>query len=364
MIDGPEVNNQWFTDGYGDYIRHFMTSVGAVPAWAPDQQNHLVRSTSIVNNIKYSLLGINYSTTDGASTEILRTNFTPASVVVDGLRLSQRADLTQAGWTFDPVLRVLQIRHDAGTNVQITLVQAALDITTTSLPGGTQNVGYLASLVGSGGTLPYTWSIASGALPTGLSLTSGTGVISGTPTATGTFSFTARVTAANGQSVTKPLSIIIGNIVTLWPGTAVPGLVDGGPDNPVELGVKFRSDVNGNITGIRFYKASTNTGARVANLWTSTGTLLATATFTNETASTWQQVSFSTPVAITANTIYVAYYHTNTGHYSDDPNYFWGKEMDSSPAARTGMRGVLGVNGVYAYGSTSSFPNQTWNTSN
>ena len=41
VIDGPEVNNQWFTDGYGDYIRHFMTSIGAVPTWAPDQQNHL-----------------------------------------------------------------------------------------------------------------------------------------------------------------------------------------------------------------------------------------------------------------------------------------------------------------------------------
>jgi len=126
VIDGPEVNNQWFTDGYGDYIRHFMTSVGAVPTWAPDQQNHLVRSTSIVNNITYSSLGITYSTTDGASTEIVRTNFTPASVVVEGLPLSQRADLTQAGWTFDPVLRVLQIRHEAGTNVQITLVPAAL----------------------------------------------------------------------------------------------------------------------------------------------------------------------------------------------------------------------------------------------
>jgi hypothetical protein len=119
VIDGPEVNNQWFTDGYGDYIRHFMTSLGAVPAWAPAQQNHLVRSTSIVNNIDYSLSRINYSTSDGASIEILRTNFSPASVVIDGLELSQRTDLTQAGWTFDPVLSVLQVRHDAGTNVQI-----------------------------------------------------------------------------------------------------------------------------------------------------------------------------------------------------------------------------------------------------
>lgn len=136
VIDGPEVNNQWFTDGYGDYIRHFMTSLGAVPAWAPDRQSHLVRSTSIVNNINYSLLEISYGTTDGASTEILRTHFTPARVLIDGLALSQRADLAQAGWTFDPVLNVMRIRHDVGTNVRITSVQTALDITTTSLPQG------------------------------------------------------------------------------------------------------------------------------------------------------------------------------------------------------------------------------------
>lgn len=147
VIDGPEVNNQWFTDGYGDYIRHFMTAVGAVPTWAPDHQNHLVRSTSIVNNINYSWSGVDYSTAEGASTEIFRTNFTPASVVIDGLVLSRRADLTQAGWTFDPVLSVLQIRHDAGTNVQVKSVQTTPDSTTTSLRGGTWNMVYLASLV-------------------------------------------------------------------------------------------------------------------------------------------------------------------------------------------------------------------------
>src|ERR1700687_3222828 len=74
---------------------------------------------------------------------------------------------------------------------------------------------------------------------------------------------------------------------TLWPATTVPTLVDAGPDNAVELGVKFRADSNGYITGIRFYKASANTGTHVGNLWTSTGTLLATATFTSETASGW-----------------------------------------------------------------------------
>ena len=248
----------------------------------------------------------------------------------------------------------------------LTVQATPLTITTTSLPGGTQgnqNVPYTATLAASGGMTPYTWSIASGVLPTGLSLTGGTGVISGTPTAIGTFNFTARVTAADGQSVTKPLSIIIGTLVTLWSGTAVPGLVDAGADSPVEVGVKFRSDVNGTITGIRFYKASTNTGTHVANLWTSSGTLLTTVTFTGETASGWQQVLFSNPVPITANTVYVVSYHANNGHYSADLNYFTTTGVDSPPL-HAPANGVSGGNGVYGYGSTSVFPTQTWSAAN
>ncbi len=150
---------------------------------------------------------------------------------------------------------------------------------------------------------------------------------------------------------------------SIWPGTAVPVEADTGPDNAVELGVKFRSDTNGYITGIRFYKASTNTGTHIGNLWTGTGTLLATATFTNETASGWQQVNFSTPAAITADMVYVASYHTNAGHYSDDQNYFTSKGVDNPPLHALANE-VSGVNGVYAYGSTSSFPINGWNSSN
>ncbi len=84
--------------------------------------------------------------------------------------------------------------------------------------------------------------------------------------------------------------------VSIWPSDAVPSTVDAGSDGPQELGVKFRSDVNGYVTGIRFYKAATNTGTHVANLWTSTGTLLATATFTNETESGWPVKAQRTPV--------------------------------------------------------------------
>src|SRR5262249_47182834 len=132
-------------------------------------------------------------------------------------------------------------------------------------------------------------------------------------------------------STTSITTTTVPTVATIWPSTAAP-IVAADPDtSAVELGVKFRSDVNGFITGIRFYKSATNTGTHVANLWTSTGTNLGSATFTSESASGWQQVNFASPVAITVNTVYVASYHANGGHYSDDDSYFSGKGVDSPP---------------------------------
>src|SRR5207248_729893 len=88
--------------------------------------------------------------------------------------------------------------------------------------------------------------------------------------------------------------------------SATPSKVDSDDANPIDVGVRFRVDFDGYIRGVRFYKATANTGTHIGNLWSNTGTLLATATFTNETSSGWQQVSFSKPVVVTANTTYVA----------------------------------------------------------
>jgi hypothetical protein len=130
----------------------------------------------------------------------------------------------------------------------------------------------------------------------------------------------------------------------------------------VEVGVQFQSDVNGYITGIRFYKSAKNTGTHVGNLWTG-GTQLATATFTGESASGWQQVSFSSPVAIFAGKVYVASYHMTSGHYAADTGYFSGKAVDNSPL-HAAQDSPATPNGVYAYGTTSSFPTGTWQSTN
>src|SRR5206468_10995692 len=60
-------------------------------------------------------------------------------------------------------------------------------------------------------------------------------------------------------------------------------------------------------------------------------TTLFRSSFTSETASGWQQVYFSSPVAITANTAYVASYHTTIGHYAGDASYFATAGVNNAP---------------------------------
>jgi len=145
--------------------------------------------------------------------------------------------------------------------------------------------------------------------------------------------------------------------LTLWSNTVTPGSIST-DTSPIEVGVQFTSDVPGSIVGVRFYKGSTNTGAHVANLWTNTGTLLATVTFGTETAFGWQQINFLNPVAITPGTAYVASYHTNVGGYADDTRYFMTSGVDKGPlhAPQDGASG--GHNGVFQYGS-GGFPTNT-----
>jgi hypothetical protein len=91
----------------------------------------------------------------------------------------------------------------------VPLSPAPLVVTTTSLPEATLGVTYAATLGAYGGTPPYTWSVASGSLPAGLSLSSA-GAISGAPEATGSFSFTVQVsdsTSPESQTASASLSI-------------------------------------------------------------------------------------------------------------------------------------------------------------
>jgi hypothetical protein len=116
---GPNEQSVWFSDGYGDYVRHFMAGLGSVPEWAPPGENHLLRSTSIVRSVSYLPEEINYQTFDDDSTEVLRLNFTPRRVTADGKEIPKRNDLAAPGWTFEERQRVLRIRHEGSHTVRV-----------------------------------------------------------------------------------------------------------------------------------------------------------------------------------------------------------------------------------------------------
>jgi hypothetical protein len=135
------------------------------------------------------------------------------------------------------------------------------------------------------------------------------------------------------------------------------------PDRvPIEVGLKFRSQVDGHIAGIRFYKYPSNTGVHLGSLWTSTGTKLAGVRFTNETASGWQEARFASPVPITAGVTYVASYFTTAGRYAVTENYFTHNGRTRGPLVidPSGTRGPS----RYVYSATSRFPTATYRASN
>ena len=149
---------------------------------------------------------------------------------------------------------------------------------------------------------------------------------------------------------------------SIWPANPTPATITDTDAKSVELGVKFRSDVAGSITGIRFYKGPQNTGAHTGTLWSNSGAQLATATFTSESASGWQQVTFAGPVNIAANTTYVASYYAPVGKYSSTNNYFGANTGGDTPIH--GLKASTnGGNGVYKYG-TSGFPTTAHNNTN
>jgi hypothetical protein len=152
--------------------------------------------------------------------------------------------------------------------------------------------------------------------------------------------------------------------------TQVPANATFGGGSPVEVGVKLTSSAAGFIDGIRFYRGTAAPADTVVSLWSADGsTRIATATGSGGTGSGWKQVTFATPVAITANTVYVASYWTSDGFFAFDGG---GLATSVTNAPLTALAScpvadpscTTGGNGVYAYGATSSFPASTYNSAN
>jgi hypothetical protein len=171
-------------------------------------------------------------------------------------------------------------------------------------------------------------------------------------TAPVTWSFT---TSSTPPAVTCPC--------TLWNSSTVPSTTDvTGDSNSLELGTRFESSASGWITGVTFYKGTGNTGTHTGSLWSADGTLLASGTFTGETDTGWQTMTFATPVAVSADTPYVVSYHAPNGNYAVDGGYFSAAHQ-SYPLTATADTGSA-HNGLYHYGSDVAFPNGSYGSAN
>jgi hypothetical protein len=216
--------------------------------------------------------------------------------------------------------------------------------------GGSPITGYTVT--------PYLGSVAQAPAQAGPSATSAT--VTGLSNATA-YTFTVTATNSSGPGPASAASNSVTPRASIFELTT-PGTLDSGDRGSVALGAKFRSDTDGWVTGIRFYKAAANTGTHIGSVWSSAGQLLGQAPFAGETPSGWQSVTFANPVPIVANTIYVASYFAPNGHYSATSRGFSSGGVDNPPLHA--VANGTSPNGVYSYAAGAAFPINTFNATN
>ena len=344
---------------------------------------------------------IRLSTTTGAVPEYL-TDF--GNTVVQGTtthhvtlyRASSGALVFSAGsvqWTWG-----LDQEHDgAGAPADVRMQQAQVNLLADmGASPGTLAAGLVAASASTDGTAP-TVSVTSPAAGTsvvngsnttisGTATDSGGGVVAGVEVstdggtswqaATGTsnwsYSYVQHGVASTGiriraidDSANYPatpttLTLTVAGPYTVFGGQA-PVTPDSQDASAVELGLRLTPTESGLISGVRFYKSAANTGTHTGSLWSSTGARLATATFTNETASGWQTATFATPVAVTAGTTYVASYWAPRGRYAADADAWAYRGITRAPLT---VSGGFGAAPASVYNTNGDFPTDIFGQSN
>jgi hypothetical protein len=185
-------------------------------------------------------------------------------------------------------------------------IYSVLAVTTTSLPNGSVNAAYSASVAATGGTLPYTFSIT-GSLPAGLSLNSSSGAITGTPTTAGTSTFTVSVADSSSpqQTTRQQLSITIngasGGALTITTTTLPTGAASTSYSGTVQVSGGTPPYTWSITVGSlpTWATLNPNTGA-ITGTPTATGTSNFTVTVTDSSTPTHQTVTQSLSITVNA----------------------------------------------------------------
>jgi VCBS repeat-containing protein len=341
----------------------------------------LVRLSSTTLPVNTYLLDYGNTTGPGVSTHSLTLYRAPSGALVFGAgtvfwpwALSDNHDLEQT--PTDPRVQQAMINLLADMGIQPGTLQSGLVAASASTdhtpPSSTINpLGTVAAgtIVKISGTAADVGGVVAGvevSTDNGVSWYTAVGdtnwTYSWSPQVSGTYAIRSRAVddSVNLQTPTAGITVTVTapTYVSLFSSSATPAVVNTTDASAVELGVKFQTSAAGTATGVRFYKSSQDTGTHTGELWSSTGQQLATVTFNSETASGWQSATFSTPITLTPGQIYTVSYHTDVGHYSNTSNFFT-SAVTSGP-----LTAPASGNGVFAYGSSSAFPTNTYQASN
>jgi hypothetical protein len=117
-------NVYWFSDGYSDYLRSFNWAMAAMPELAPEGQDHLLGSTSVVRAVSYGRRRLDYRTFDRHAVDVLRLAYRPQHVRAGAAALAERRDLLGEGYVVRQLSSgrdfVVRVRHDAARDIRIT----------------------------------------------------------------------------------------------------------------------------------------------------------------------------------------------------------------------------------------------------
>lgn len=338
----------------------FVVSGLASTATAGSPQSFTVTAEDPFGNVATGYAGtVNLSSSDAGAGFSPGTSYT--FTTADGGKHGFSATFATAG---SQTVKVADAASGfSATSSAVSVSPAApINLTATAATSGAQiNLGW-SSAAGATGYTIYRGTSATGTFTaiasgvTGTTYQDATGLSAGTTyyyyvkaTGAGQTSAGASNTASATTAGTPPALASD----TLWSNAYTP------PENSYasgsyEVGEKFQSSVAGTVTGVRFYKQTWMGGyAHVGHLWSSTGQLLATATFTNESSYGWQQVSFSNPVSIAAHTTYIISFSTGGGYFGITTGYFSNGAYTNGPLQAL-ANSTSGGDGVYGRGG--AFP--------